>query len=89
MREAVVARLGEGVLGADGEIDRGASRTMVFDDRARLDWLEELLHPRVAAEYLRWREQLARAAEPAARSRVTEVPLLYEAGGDERFDRSS
>ena len=50
-------------------IDRTRVADVVFADRAKLDFLEALLHPRVAAEYLRWREQLARAAEPAARLR--------------------
>jgi dephospho-CoA kinase len=58
----------------------------VFGDRAKLDFLERLLHPRVAAEYLRWREQLAQLPNPPQVT-VTEVPLLYETGGDERFDR--
>jgi dephospho-CoA kinase len=53
----------------------------VFADRDELAWLEALLHPRVAARYLEWREQ------QTAPLTVTEVPLLYETGGDERFDK--
>ena len=86
VRDAVVARMGDGIVGDDGEIDRGAVATVVFNDRAALSWLEELLHPLVAAEYLTWRDQLAALAEPPAVC-VTEVPLLYESGGDERFDK--
>ena len=41
---------------------------VVFADRAKLDFLEQLLHPRVAAEYLTWREQLGDAAGAARRS---------------------
>ncbi len=44
-----------------------------------------LLHPRVVATYLRWREKLAELPDPPAVC-VTEVPLLYEVGGEERFD---
>jgi dephospho-CoA kinase len=58
---------------------------LVFSDRRELEWLEELLHPRVVATYLRWRERLAELPEPPAVC-VTEVPLLYEVGGEERFD---
>ena len=36
-------------------------------------------------EYLDWREQLGRLPNPPAVC-VTEVPLLYEVGGQERFD---
>ena len=70
----------------DGEIDRGALGTVVFNDREALVWLEELLHPLVSAEYLEWREQLA-GCEHAPPVCVTEVPLLYESGGEARFDK--
>ena len=86
VRRAIVDRLGNGVLGVDGEIDRGALGTVVFNDRAALTWLEEMLHPLVSAEYLHWREDLARL-DDAPRVCVTEVPLLYETGGDARFDK--
>jgi dephospho-CoA kinase len=82
----IVERLGSGIVGPDGEIDRGALATVVFNDRDALRWLEELLHPLVAAEYLGWREQLATLPTPPSVS-VTEVPLLYETGGDARFDK--
>ena len=83
VRVALVRELGEGILGDDGEIDRGRVAEIVFADRAKLAFLEATLHPRVAAEYLRWREQLARLPNPPAVC-VTEVPLLYEAGGASR-----
>jgi dephospho-CoA kinase len=86
VRSAVVARMGNGVVAPDGNIDRGALATVVFNDREALAWLEELLHPLVAAEYLRWRETLADLPTPPAVA-VTEVPLLYETGGDARFDK--
>lgn len=82
----MVGRLGEGILGADDEIDRSRVAERVFDDRESLAWLEALLHPKVSAEYLRWREQLAKLPNPPAVS-VTEVPLLYEVGSQDRFDK--
>jgi dephospho-CoA kinase len=86
VRDQVVARMGNGVLAPDGEIDRGALATVVFNDRDALGFLEELLHPLVAAEYLQWRDALA-ALPDAPAVCVTEVPLLYETGGDARFDK--
>jgi len=86
VRDAIVARLGNGIVSPDGEIDRSALATVVFNDREALGWLEELLHPLVSAEYLQWREQLA-ALPDAPRVSVTEVPLLYETGSDARFDK--
>jgi dephospho-CoA kinase len=82
---AIVARWGEGVLGEDGHVDRRLVGGVVFGDRDELAWLEGLLHPRVAREYLAWRDALAELPDPP-RVCVTEVPLLYEVGGESRFD---
>jgi len=73
------------VVGAVGEIDRERVSDVVFTDPAELEWLERLLHPRVVSTYLRWRRDLGRLPAPPAVC-VTEVPLLYEVGGDSRFD---
>jgi dephospho-CoA kinase len=86
VRAALVAELGERILDDEGRIDRGRVAEVVFADRSKLDFLEALLHPLVAAEYLRWREQLAALPEPPAVC-VTEVPLLYESGAEARFDK--
>jgi dephospho-CoA kinase len=86
IRDRVIGRMGVGIVDDNGEIDRGALGMVVFNDPDALAWLEELLHPLVGAEYLEWREQLGRL-ENAPRLCVTEVPLLYETGGDERFDK--
>jgi dephospho-CoA kinase len=85
VRRAIVERLGDDVVGDDGEIDRSAVARIVFADREALEWLEALLHPLVVREYLAWRDHLAAVPEPPALC-ATEVPLLYEVGGDTRFD---
>jgi dephospho-CoA kinase len=86
VRDAVVERMGNGIVAPDGEIDRGALATVVFNDRDALAWLESTLHPLVSAEYLQWREQLGNLPNAPAVC-VTEVPLLYETGGEARFDK--
>jgi len=75
VREAIRARWGEAAVG-----DRGRIGQVVFDDPAELDWLERLLHPRVVEAQRRWREGVT---APLA---VVEIPLLYETGGETRFD---
>jgi dephospho-CoA kinase len=82
----MVERLGEEILGPDGHIDRSRVADRVFGDRDALAWLEALLHPKVSAEYLTWREQLGRLESPPEVC-ATEVPLLYEVGGETRFDK--
>ena len=85
IQQTLVDRLGEGILDEAGQIDRSAVAALVFPDREQLVWLESLLHPRVVAEYLAWREHLAGLEKPPSVC-VTEVPLLYEVGGEVRFD---
>jgi dephospho-CoA kinase len=85
IRSALVQRFGDRILDDAGQIDRAAVADVVFADREALLWLEALLHPRVAEEYLGWRDELAQLPEPPAVC-ATEVPLLYEAGGESRFD---
>jgi dephospho-CoA kinase len=85
VRAAVRERFGDDVFGPEGQVDRGRIADIVFADPEQLDWLERLLHPRVVASYLRWRDHLAARSDPPAVC-VTEVPLLYEVGGDTRFD---
>jgi dephospho-CoA kinase len=86
VKTALVERFGEDVLGADGAPDRERIALRVFKDRDALDFLERTLHPLVSREYLMWREQLAALPNPPQVC-VTEVPLLYEVGGESRFDK--
>ncbi|TML75405.1 MAG: dephospho-CoA kinase [Actinobacteria bacterium] len=65
----------------DGDVDREEIGRIVFADRAELAWLEAELHPRVRAAVDAW--LAAQTADVA----VAEIPLLFETGGEERFDR--
>jgi dephospho-CoA kinase len=64
-----------------GTTDRGRIGEIVFADPEQLAWLEGLLHPRVRSAQEEW---LAGLDAPVV---VVEIPLLYETGGDARFDR--
>jgi dephospho-CoA kinase len=76
VRSAVRERWGEDAVG-----DRARIGEIVFRDRAELAWLEQLLHPYVREAADAWRETVDR---PLA---VVEIPLLYETGGEGRFDK--
>jgi dephospho-CoA kinase len=79
--DAVVARFGRGVVGADGELDRTRLAETVFaDDRARDD-LNGIVHPLVAQ---RSAELMAKVADGAVV--VYDVPLLAENGLARGFD---
>jgi dephospho-CoA kinase len=74
--EAMVERFGDGILAADGTLDRAAVARIVFrDEQARKD-LEAIVHPAVGAEMLR------RLQEHAGTDAVVvyDVPLLVESG---------
>jgi dephospho-CoA kinase len=84
VRRELVERFGTDVVGDDG-VDRSAIARIVFNDPEQLDWLEELLHPRVVREHSAWRAEIAQRSNPPSVT-ATEVPLLYETGGEGRFD---
>jgi dephospho-CoA kinase len=86
VKRVLVERFGKRILDRHGEVVRRRVARIVFADPEQLAWLEALLHPLVSREYLAWREELGRRPDPPALC-VTEVPLLYEVGGDERFDK--
>lgn len=86
LKSALRARWGDAVFDPEGEVDRAAVGRIVFADRDELDWLEHQLHPRVVRAQEAWLEELSARAEPPALA-VVEVPLLYETGGERRFDK--
>jgi len=80
LKKALRERWGDGVF-RDGEVDRAEIGLIVFAARAELAWLEAELHPRVRAATDAW------LTEQTADVAVAEIPLLYETGGEARFDR--
>jgi len=85
LQAALRERWGDRVF-ADGEVDRPEVGRIVFADRGELEWLERELHPRVRAAIEAWLGELRRRPDPPAVA-VVEIPLLYETGGESRFDR--
>jgi dephospho-CoA kinase len=71
----VVSAFGDGVLAADGSLDRRAMGQIVFSDPAKRRTLEGILHPRIRERY----EQVLDALDKSEhRIVVYEVPLLFE-----------
>ncbi|MDH5184665.1 MAG: dephospho-CoA kinase, partial [Gammaproteobacteria bacterium] len=72
---------GERYIQSDGHLDRAAMRQLVFaDDDARAK-LESILHHRIHRSVWNWIEQ------QQADYCIVVVPLLFEKGWDEYFDR--
>ncbi len=83
---AVVERFGGGVL-VDGRIDRARLARTAFASPDGAAALEALLHPLVGREVARWMDEQGRRSPPPP-VLVNEVPLLFEAGLEGRFDRT-
>jgi dephospho-CoA kinase len=85
LRDAVVARWGQAVVGPDGAVDRAAVARHAFAEEEGRQWLEGKVWPMVGERIGTWLEQ-ARALRPAPRAIVIEVPLLFEAGMEGMYD---
>ena len=82
----VVARLfGDGVLAADGSVDREALAHLVLADDAALARLNAAVHPLVRTAVEEWVSGLGRGDEPPAVA-VVEAALLVESEGRDAYD---
>lgn len=79
----VVREFGEGILTADGELNRGQLREVVFRDADARRRLEGILHPRIGELRRQWVVEREREGAPLV---VCEIPLLFESGAERDFD---
>ncbi|MCA9557881.1 MAG: dephospho-CoA kinase [Myxococcales bacterium] len=79
---AVVEAFGEGVLDADGRLDRSALGARVFGDEGARRRLEGILHPLIAQESM---VQLQAAAADGPPLVVYDAALLVESGRADLF----
>ncbi len=77
--EAVRRLLGDAVMTTEGAVDHQAVAARIFDDPALRTAIEQAIHPLVGQ---RLAERMADASGPV----VAEIPLLFEAGWQHRFD---
>lgn len=78
--QSIRERWGPETLDAEGRVRRDEVSQKVFNDSTALNWLEELLHPRLLAH---WRQLFAASH---GRKFIVEVPLLFEKGLENWFD---
>jgi dephospho-CoA kinase len=77
----IAARFGADLLDGAGRLDRARLRERVFADAGQRKALEAILHPHIGAEMER---RLAQSKAPYV---LLVIPLLFEAGWQERVDR--
>jgi dephospho-CoA kinase len=80
----IVERWGDDILKADGGLDRVALRQIVFQEPTELEALNSIVHPEVS----RLRDDLiSEARERGDETVVCDIPLLFERGVVNDFDR--
>jgi len=83
VKEALRAQFGPAIFLPNGDLNREALRTIIFQDEAKKSALEKILHPRIRRQW----------SIEADRHRKTpefffaDIPLLYETGGETLCDR--
>jgi dephospho-CoA kinase len=82
--DEVLHEFGQAVLAPDGRVDRTKLSTIVFNDRARLDRLNAIIHPRVAEIVFRQFNEWERAGTRDAA--LVEAALLIESGIHKKLD---
>jgi dephospho-CoA kinase len=82
--DEVLQEFGQSVLAPDGRVDRAKLSAIVFNDRAKLDRLNAIVHPRVAevifSQFEVWRRAGVRDAV------FVEAALLIESGIHKNLD---
>ncbi len=73
----IVGAFGEGFLTAEGRVDRQKLAALVFEDRAALERLNSIVHPRARSIV---ETELERLRAEGVGVAVVEAPLLLEAG---------
>ena len=74
---------GEGVFGADGEVDRGALSEIVFHSEENVARINNILHPEILVKCEQLIDDLSITA---AKAIILDMPLLVEVGWDKRCD---
>jgi|SRR5271154_3750977 len=82
--DEVIREFGTSIAGADGRIDRNKLGALVFADRAKLDRLNAIVHPRVREAMLRQLDEWQRGGTRDAA--FVEAALIVEAGFHQNLD---
>jgi dephospho-CoA kinase len=77
----VASLFGEKVLNKFNGVDRKALATLVFNDKEKLNTLNNLIHPLVEADFLQWCDSQA-----DQEFIIQEAAILFESGFDRLFD---
>ena len=81
--EKVAILFGNQVLDSQHQINRKALADIVFNDREKLESLNQLIHPLVEDDFVKWCGEHSESAYV-----LHEAAILYESGFDRLFDEN-
>ncbi len=83
VKQELLAQFGSGIFARNGDLNREAVRTIIFQDAAKKSALEQILHPRIRRQ---WSVE-ADKHRTSPEFFFADIPLLYETGGETLCDR--
>lgn len=82
VKSKIIQLLGKSLFDEKGVIDRKALATIVFNDKAKLEQLNSIVHPAVARHFEAWLNKNA-----AAKYIIKEAAILFESGAYKAVDK--
>lgn len=77
-------QFGDDIYGSDGLLDRKALAGIIFRDAQTLEFVNGLVHPIVASDFLLWADNLAEAGKSWV---LCEAAIMVESGMDKLMDK--
>lgn len=82
VKGAILKEFGENILNASGSIDRAKLAAIVFNDKDKLQKLNNIVHPAVANHFNNWL-----TANKTSKYTLQEAAILFESGVYKRVDK--
>src|SRR5438128_3621685 len=83
VKHELLGKFGFGIFSRNGDLNREAVRAIIFQDAAKKQALEQILHPRIRRQ---WSVEADRH-RTSSEFFFADIPLLYETGGETLCDR--
>src|SRR5262249_12268891 len=83
VKQEMLAQFGAGIFLSNGDLNREALRTIIFENAAKKSALEKILHPRIRRQWSVDADRHRKLPEFF----IADIPLLYETNGQTLCDR--
>src|SRR5207302_2976405 len=83
VKQELLAKFGFRIFARNGDLNRAALRTIIFQDAAKKSALEQVLHPRIRRQWSVGADRHRTSPEFF----FADIPLLYETSGETLCDR--